>query len=136
VLSAGSCPAIAPSTSAASVTSLVSGPIWSSDDAYATSPYRLTRPYVGFSPTIPHRLAGWRTLPPVSEPSAARHRSAATAAALPPLDPPGTRVVSHGLRVVKYAEFSVLEPIANSSVLVLPSSTAPASTSRFTAVAW
>ena len=31
----------------------------------------------------------------------AGHSPAATAAALPPLEPPGTRPVSHGLRVVK-----------------------------------
>ena len=47
-------------------------------------------------------------------------KPAATAAALPPLDPPGTRVGSCGLRVGPNAEFSVLEPIANSSRLVLP----------------
>ena len=80
-------------------------------------------------PTTPHSEAGWRTLPPVSDPSAPRHSSAATAAALPPLDPPGTRVRSHGLRVVKKAEFSVDEPMANSSVLVLPTITAPAARS-------
>ena len=51
---------------------------------------------------------------------------AATAAAAPPEEPPGTRARSHGLRVVKNAEFSVDEPIANSSMLSLPSSTAPA----------
>ena len=77
------------------------GPIWSSDEANASSPKRLTRPYVGFTPTTPQRDAGWRTLPPVSDPKAPRHSSAATAAALPPLDPPGTRLRSHGLRVVK-----------------------------------
>ncbi len=38
----------------------------------------------------------------------------------PPLDPPGTRLVSSGLRVGPNAEFSVLDPIANSSRLVLP----------------
>src|SRR5512147_1616223 len=86
-------------------------------------------------PTTPHKEAGCRTDPPVSVPNAPRHRSAATAAALPPLDPPGTRLVSHGLRVTPYAEFSVLEPIANSSVLVLPRNTAPNARSRATAVA-
>lgn len=38
-------------------------------------------------------------LPPVSLPSAAMHCLAATAAADPPLDPPGTCLVSHGLKV-------------------------------------
>ena len=57
---------------------------------------------------------------------------AATAAALPPLEPPGTRVRSHGLSTGPKAEFSFEEPIANSSWLVLPSSGAPAAASRAT----
>jgi hypothetical protein len=73
--------------------------------------------------------------PPVSVPSVAAARSAATAAAEPPDEPPGTRSRSQGLRVGKKAEFSVDEPMANSSMLSLPSSTAPASRSRATAVA-
>src|SRR5438552_12871612 len=60
---------------------------------------------------------------------------AATAAALPPDDPPGTRVVSCGLRVGPKAEFSVELPIANSSRLVLPMTTAPAARRRSTTVA-
>ena len=42
-------------------------------------------------PTIPHSDAGWRIEPPVSEPSAKGAKPAATAAAEPPLEPPGTR---------------------------------------------
>ena len=63
--------------------------------------------------------------PPVSEPSAHGARPAETAAAEPPPEPPGTRVGSQGLREGPYAEFSVDEPIANSSVFVLPSSRRP-----------
>ena len=44
----------------------------------------------------------------------------------PPLEPPGTRSVHHGLRVGPKAECSVDEPIANSSRLVFPTTTAPA----------
>jgi hypothetical protein len=44
-----------------------------------------------------------RMLPPVSVPVAAAVRPATTAAAEPPLEPPGMRAVSHGLRVVPYA---------------------------------
>ena len=40
-------------------------------------------------PTTPHSAAGWRIEPPVSEPSASGAKPAATAAALPPLEPPG-----------------------------------------------
>src|SRR6188472_4506401 len=73
--------------------------------------------------------------PPVSEPRPSGAYPAATAAADPPLEPPGTRVVSCGLRVGPNAEFSVDEPIANSSRLVLPTMTAPASRNRRTTVA-
>jgi hypothetical protein len=48
-------------------------------------------------PVIPQNDAGWRIDPPVSVPVAAGARRAATATALPPEDPPGTRVRSHGL---------------------------------------
>ena len=58
----------------------------------------------------------------------------ATAAADPPDDPPGVRVKSHGLNVGPYPEFSVDEPIANSSILVLPIMTTPALFSLLTTV--
>ena len=48
-------------------------------------------------PVIPHSAAGWRIDPPVSVPVAPGASRAATAAAEPPDDPPGTRLVSHGL---------------------------------------
>jgi hypothetical protein len=66
-------------------------------------------------------LAGMRIEPPVSEPSAAVHRPAASAAPEPPLDPDGTRDKSHGLWTG-----GVTLPQANSWVRVLPISTAPA----------
>ena len=86
-------------------------------------------------PTIPQNPAGWRIEPPVSEPSAPGTTPAATAAAEPPEEPPGTRDTSHGFRVGPKAEFSHELPIANSSMLVLPMITAPASMSRCAAVA-
>ena len=55
------------------------------------------------------------------------HSPAATAAAGPPLLPPGTRALSQGLCVGKKAEFSVDDPIANSSKLPLPIRTDPSS---------
>ena len=60
---------------------------------------------------------------------------AATATADPPLDPPGMRSSAHGLFAGPNAEFSVDDPIANSSQLVLPTMTAPAACSRSTTVA-
>src|SRR5271156_826841 len=60
---------------------------------------------------------------------------AATAAADPPDEPPGILFRSHGLWLGPNAEFSVEEPIANSSMLVLPRMIAPACFSRLVIVA-
>ena len=62
-------------------------------------------------------------------------RAPATAAAEPPEEPPGTLERSHGLSVGPYAEFSVEEPIANSSMFVLPSIDKPRARQRSTTVA-
>src|SRR3954468_7473592 len=95
-------------------------------------PNREQRPYVGLRPTRPVTAAGWRIEPPVSVPVAARQRSAATAADEPPDDPPGTRLAleflaRQGLNTAPKADVSLEDPMANSSRLVLPSITAPAS---------
>jgi hypothetical protein len=68
--------------------------------------------------------------PPVSVPVAAGAMRAATAVAEPPEDPPGTRVASQGFLTGPKCEVSLDEPIANSSMLVLPSWTAPAAAKR------
>src|SRR5680860_1499753 len=111
------------------------GPSWSRLEASATSPYRETPPYVGLTPTVPVTAAGWRIEPPVSVPTARGASKAATAADDPPPEPPGMRSVSHGLRVGPNAENSVDDPIANSSMFVLPRITQPASRRRVTTVA-
>ena len=87
------------------------------------------------SPTTPQNDAGWRIDPPVSDPRASGTCADATAAADPPLDPPGVRDSAQGLRTGPKAEFSFDEPIANSSQLVLPTITAPAASSRSITVA-
>ena len=56
-------------------------------------------PIDGRNPLTPLIAAGVRTEPPVSEPTAPTHMSAANEAPAPPLDPLGIRVRSHGLRV-------------------------------------
>src|SRR5688500_15981353 len=84
---------------------------------------------------MPQQAAGWRIDPPVSVPRAAAHSSAATAAAEPPLEPPGIVCKSQGLWVAPYAECSVDEPMANSSILALPSKIAPAALRRSITVA-
>src|SRR5688500_11025230 len=86
-------------------------------------------------PTTPQNAAGWRIEPPVSVPRLAVARPAATAAALPPELPPGTRVGSHGFFVGLNAEASVDEPMPNSSMFVLPRMIAPAPRSLLTTVA-
>src|SRR5690349_7927269 len=116
-------------------TSCAKGPTWSSELANAITPNRDTRPYVGFIPTQPTIAAGCRIEPPVSVPSAPATIRAAIAAALPPEDPPGDRDRSHGFRVGPNALFSVEEPIANSSMFVFPTITAPACFSLRTTVA-
>ena len=75
---------------------------------------------------MPQSADGCLIEPPVSEPRPHGARPPETAAAVPPPEPPGTRVGSHGLREGPKAEFSVDEPIANSSVFVLPITGSPA----------
>ena len=86
------------------------------------------------TPTIPQNDAGWRIEPPVSVPVAARQSPAATAAAEPPDEPPGTRswpssLAVHGFFTGPNQLVVLDEPMANSSRLVLPSITAPAARS-------
>jgi hypothetical protein len=59
-----------------------------------------TRPKVGFRPATPQNDAGIRIEPPPSDPSASGVMPEATEAAAPPLEPPGVRSRSQGLRVV------------------------------------
>ncbi len=81
-------------------------------------------------PTTPQSAAGWRIEPPVSVPVAPTHSEAATAAAEPPDEPPGTWASDQGFLTGPKALFSFDEPMANSSMLSLPSETAPAPASR------
>ena len=57
------------------------------------------RPCQVFRPTSPQHDAGMRIEPPPSEAWAIGTMPAATAAAAPPLEPPGTWSTPHGLRV-------------------------------------
>ena len=61
-----------------------------------------------------------RIEPPPSLPCASGTIPAATAAADPPLDPPGVRDRSHGLRVGPPKRGSVVGRIANSGRFVVP----------------
>ena len=61
----------------------------------------------GFSPTRPVQAAGIRTEPAPSEPIAAATSLPATAAAAPPLEPPGVWPMLQGLRVTPNVADSV-----------------------------
>src|SRR5688572_30373025 len=117
-------PSTASSTAAVSRTerlttsSQVSPPITSPNSGPAE-----TRPRVGFSPTRPHSLAGIRIDPPPSPAVPIATIPEATAAAVPPLEPPVLRVMSHGLREGPYASGSVVGTRPSSGQLVLPRNT-------------
>src|SRR4030095_16262023 len=81
-------------------------------------------------PTVAVNAAGWRIEPPVSVAVAPMQSNAATADAEPPDEPAGTSQGvgpsrRHGLTTGPKHEVSFDEPIANSSLLSLPSMTAP-----------
>ena len=71
-----------------------------------------------------------RIEPAPSAATAAGTSPAATAAAEPPLDPPGVRSVSHGLRVTPHVIDSVNGHSPSSGIFVLPTTIAPAARSR------
>ena len=76
--------------------------------------------------------AGTRPEPAVSVPSAKLTRPEATATAEPELEPPGIKRGSNGLRGTPWGERQPTSPVANWSILVLPTRIAPASSSRAT----
>ena len=84
-----------------------------------------TRPNVGLRPGSPQNAHGIRIEPPPSVPSASGTIPAASAAELPPLEPPGVMRGSHGLRVTPVSALSVTPFQPSSGVVVLPGSTAP-----------
>ena len=77
-----------------------------------------------------------RSEPPPSPPVAIGARYAATAAAAPPLEPPGVRVVSHGLVPVMPSPLSQVPTKPSSEQLVLPRMMPPASIMRSRNAAW
>ncbi|CAB4570977.1 unannotated protein [freshwater metagenome] len=85
------------------------------------------RPNVAFRPTKPVNPAGIRMDPPPSPAVANVTRPPATAAALPPEEPPGVRPCRHGLCVAPFSTVRVTFTPPNSLAVVRPASTAPAS---------
>ena len=91
----------------------------------------------GFIPTTPQHDAGMRIEPPRSLPSAIATMPEATAAALPPEEPPAESPGFQGLRVAPKRAFSVTGRRPSSGVFVLPTMIAPASRRRRTwALSW
>src|ERR1700739_4645544 len=113
-------PEAASSTSAASATVRASTPLTVIPLNASGSGHVEMRPRWGLMPTRWVQAAGIRTLPAPSEPIAAVTRPAATAAALPPEDPPGVCLRDHGLRVWPKPGPPVDGQWANSQALVLP----------------
>ena len=90
------------------------------------------RPRVGLKPKRPQLDAGMRMEPPPSDACAKGTMPLATAAAAPPLEPPGERSRFHGLRHGPSSSLSVVGSRPSSGVFVLPSTTSPARRWRFT----
>ena len=109
------------------------GPAMSRSNESGMTPSRLVRPMVERIPTS----ARWEDGPliefPVSLPSPATAKLAATPEAVPPLDPAGTRSRSYAFAVVSYEELTVCLALkAHSAMLVLAITTASASRTRRT----
>ena len=85
----------------------------------------LVRPRLGLRPTRPQHDAGMRIEPPMSLPCATGTMPAATAAADPPLEPPGDASRSHGLCVGPCASGSVVGDVVSSGTFVRPSDDEP-----------
>src|SRR5690242_4406445 len=81
---------------------------------------------------MPQNAAGIRTEQPKSVPCASGSIPVATATADPPDEPAGDKEGFHGLRVAPNTSFMVLAPVANSGVLVLARTIAPAAFRRRT----
>ena len=119
-------PAIDARSARTSVTERASGPTVSRELLTGCTPWVETAPNVGRRPETPHSDAGSRTDPPVSVPIAATHRSAATAAPEPPLDPPGIRSGAAGLTTAPNVSFADVAPKASSWRFAVPRITPPA----------
>ena len=123
---------MASSISAASSALRASGPCtWPGSQASGIGWFGVS-PGVGRMPTMPQNAAGTRTEAPKSVPCASGTMPVATATAEPPDDPAGLSAGFQGLRVAPNTAFTVLAPAANSGVLVLASTMAPAALSRRT----
>src|ERR1700726_2372930 len=128
-------PAIASSISAASSAVRASGPLTCPGSQASGIGQFGVNPGVGRMPAMPQNEAGIRIEQPKSVPCAKGAMPVATATADPPEEPAGLNAGFQGLRVTPNTSLKVLAPAANSGVLVLPSTIAPAAFRRRTASA-
>src|ERR1700676_5485876 len=98
----------------------------------AIAPVRGTRPNDGLSPVQPQRVDGDEMEPSVSEPMLKATQPAAVAEAGPADEPLDPWLVFHGFLVTPPNQTS---PCARAPKVNFATSTAPASSSRFTTVA-
>src|SRR3981189_1614842 len=125
-------PAVASNISAAPSAVRARGPCtWPGSQASGIGQFGVS-PGVGRMPTMPQNDAGIRIEQPKSVPCANGAIPVATATAEPPEEPAGLNAGFHGLRVTPNTSLKVLAPAANSGVLVLPSTMAPAAFRRRT----
>src|SRR5262245_20498458 len=99
------------------------GPALSRDQQRAMAPARLTRPKGGRRPVVPQAREGEMIEPRVSVPMPKGMQPAATAAALPALEPEEPFFGSHGLLVRPLCQRS---PMARAPRVVLATRIAPA----------
>ena len=125
-------PAIALSIRATSETDRAMGPCTPRENDEAWLGQIGTRPGDGRKPTTLQKLAGLRSDPPRSLPSANGTIPEASATAAPPLLPPQVFDISYGFRVAPNTSLMVCEPAPNSGVFVFPMVIAPAARSRST----
>src|SRR5690606_39678101 len=97
-----------------------SGPMQSRLGDSGMAPATLMRCWVGFRPVRPHKDAGRRTDPPVSEPIAKGTCPAATDIAAPLELPPDTRSMFQGLRPGPRVAFQPVGDMANSAMCCAP----------------
>ena len=116
--------------SATSATERAIGPTVSSVGTSGKTPAVDTAPQLGFRPMVSQQAEGSRIEQPVSVPSPRSQRPAASAAALPLDEPPVVLPGCAGLTTVPYHGFCPVTFQANSGRFALPTSTAPASSSR------
>ena len=102
--------AITPSRSAISSTPVPIGPIVSLVDESGTTPPAGYLSVEGRNPIMPHKAAGIRTDPPVSDPNPAMNIPAAIAAAVPPEEPPAILVLSQGFLTAPWQELLEVMP--------------------------